>query len=58
MNFAVQFWQENQKEIPTYGLPDIHGGLLKKESQDLLRDYLKVVPHGPLVEFSKTLIEL
>ena len=58
VNFAAQFWQENQKEIPTYGLPVIHGGLLKKESQDLLRDYIQVVPYGPLVEFSRTLIEL
>jgi tRNA(Arg) A34 adenosine deaminase TadA len=58
VNFAVQFWHENRKEIPSYGLPVIHGGLLKSESQDLLRDYINLVQDGPLVEFSRTLLTL
>ena len=58
VDFAVQFWRENREEIPGYGLPVIHGGLLKSESQDLLREYIDVVPDGPLVAFSRTLIAL
>jgi len=57
-DFAQKFWQENRKEIPAYSLPVIHGGLLKSESQDILREYIDLVPDGQLVEYSKTLIEL
>ena len=56
--FAVQFLKEERKEIPSYRLPVIHAGLLKAEGQYLLRDYIKLVPGGPLVEYSKTLISL
>ncbi|OGN87030.1 MAG: hypothetical protein A2158_06090 [Chloroflexi bacterium RBG_13_46_14] len=58
VDFAVRFWRENQREIPSYSLPAIHDGLLKSESQDLLREYINIVPDGPLVEFSRTLIAL
>src|SRR4030042_3700948 len=58
VDFSVRFLQENQREIPSYSLPAIHDGLLKSESQDLLREYISLVPDGPLVEFSKTLIAL
>ena len=57
-DFAVRFWRENHKEIPGYSLPAIHSGLLKSESQDLLREYINLVPNGRLVEFSRTLINL
>jgi tRNA(adenine34) deaminase len=39
-NFATQFWRNNQKEIPAYGLPGIHGGLLRIQGKDLLREYV------------------
>lgn len=58
VDFATRFWQENRKEMPSYSLPDIFGGLLKSESQDVLREYIDLVPNGPVVEFSKTLISL
>ncbi|UCC16422.1 MAG: nucleoside deaminase [Dehalococcoidales bacterium] len=58
VDFAVRFWRENRKEIPSYTLPAIHSGLMRSESQDLLREYINVVPNGPLVEFCKTLIAL
>jgi tRNA(adenine34) deaminase len=58
VDFALQFWRENREEIPGYGLPVIHGGLLRSESQDLLREYIRLVPDGPLAEFSRTLIAL
>jgi len=57
-DFATQFWRENRKEMPGYTLPAIYGGLLKSESQDVLREYIDLVPDGPAVEFSKTLITL
>jgi tRNA(adenine34) deaminase len=56
VEFALQFFRETHKEIPGYNLPVIHTGLLKTESQDLLRDYIRLVPNGPLVEYSKSLI--
>lgn len=56
--FAAQFWRENRKEMPSYSLPAIYGGLLKSESQDVLREYINVVPNGPVVEFCRTLITL
>jgi len=55
-DFAKQFFQETRKEIPNNTLPTIHAGLLKSESQDLLRDYIELVPDGPLVKFSEALI--
>ena len=57
-DFAIQFWRESRKEMPSYGLPAIYGGLLKSESQDILREYINVVPNGLGVEFCKTLITL
>jgi tRNA(adenine34) deaminase len=57
-DFAGQFWRDNRKEIPNYYLPGIHGGLLRTQGKDILREYLDLVPSGPLAEFSKTLIEL
>jgi tRNA(adenine34) deaminase len=58
VDFATHFWQKDRKEIPGYTLPVIHSGILKSESQDLLREYIELVPTGSLVEFSKTLIAL
>ena len=57
-NFIRQFWQNNQKEIPQYRLPKINGGLLRIQAKDILREYINLVPDGPLVAFSKTLINL
>ena len=57
-SFAVQFWQNNQKEIPGYRLPRIDGGLLRSQGKDILHEYLELVPSGPLAEFSRALIKL
>jgi tRNA(adenine34) deaminase len=56
--FATQFWKNKQTEIPQYDLPEISGGLLREQGKDILREYLVLVPDGPLVEFSKILIRL
>ncbi len=56
--FATRFWRETPREIPGYSLPAIHGGVLKSQGQDLLREYIRLVPGGPLVEFSRILIAL
>lgn len=58
VGFAIQYFRETRKEIPGYSLPVIHAGLLKTESQDLLRDYIRLVPNGPLIEYSGKLISL
>jgi tRNA(adenine34) deaminase len=58
VNFASQFWRNNRREIPEYDLPGISGGLLRERGKDILREYLALVPDGPLVEFSKILIRL
>lgn len=54
-NFATQFWKNKRTEIPQYELPKISGGLLREQCKDILHEYLKIVPDGPLAEFSKTL---
>jgi len=58
VGFAAQFLRETKKEIPAYTLPAVHGGLLKAQSQQVLKDYIDLVKTGPLVEFSKTLVKL
>ena len=57
-SLAAKFWKISQKEIPGYSLPRIDGGLLRMQGKDVLREYLDLVPNGPLAEFSKTLIRL
>ena len=56
--FATRFWRDASREIPGYGVPAIHGGVLRSQGQDLLREYIRLVPEGPLVEFSRTLVAL
>jgi tRNA(adenine34) deaminase len=57
-DFAVHFWQTNRKEILEYSLPKISGGVLRAKGKDIIREYLTIVPNGPLAEFSKTIITL
>lgn len=57
-DFATQVWRENRKEMPIYSLPAIYGGLLKSESQRLLREYIELGSNRSLVELSKTLVTL
>ncbi len=56
--FATQFWKFKRTEIPQYDLPKISGGLLREQGKDILREYLNLVPDGPLAGFSKTLTGL
>lgn len=58
VSYAQQFWNRENKEIPSYKLPKIYGGILKSQSQDLLREYIKINSSGQLVEFSKSLLLL
>ncbi len=58
VSFATRFWENKRTEIPEYVLPKISGGLLRNEGKVILREYMNLVPNGPLVEFSKTLIRL
>ncbi len=57
-SLATRYWQNNRKEIPGYSLPKINGGLLREQGKNLLREYLDLVPNGPLAEFSRSLIGL
>jgi tRNA(Arg) A34 adenosine deaminase TadA len=58
VDYAAHFWQTNRKEIPEYSLPKISGGVLRVKGKDILREYLKIVPRGPLADFSRTLITI
>lgn len=58
VSHAIEFLKKERNELPSYKLPKIYSGILKSQSQDLLREYIKINNEGPLVEFSKTLIML
>lgn len=53
---AKLLWDKENDEIPAYKLPKFYSGVLREQSQDLLREYIHIKKSGPLVEFSKTLL--
>jgi tRNA(adenine34) deaminase len=44
------------KEIPSYGLPVITGGILRDKSIELLSDFVRLYPDSPSAEFCRSLI--
>jgi tRNA(adenine34) deaminase len=54
----VQKWQRDERQAPFYGLPKIHGGILRQESVTLFREYSERHPAGPKAEWARTLAEL
>ena len=55
VEYAKDFWGKQCVEIPSYGLPTIHSGILRAESQDLYREYLQIHKPGPMYDFAKAL---
>ena len=58
VKFAEEFWFPDNKEIPQYKLPKCHGGLLREESKELLRQYVSIKKKGSLVDFCNTLLSI
>ena len=58
VKFAEEYWRPDNKEIPRYKLPKCHGGLLREESRELLRQYVAIKKKGSLVDFCNTLLSL
>ncbi|MBD3192680.1 MAG: nucleoside deaminase [Candidatus Heimdallarchaeota archaeon] len=55
VEFAKQLWKKECKEIPSYQLPKITSGILRVESQELFKEYIRVNKPGPLYDFAKSL---
>ena len=58
VKFAQEYWRPDNKDIPQYKLPQCHGGLLREESRELLRQYVAMKKDGSLVDFCNTLLSL
>ena len=56
VSFALKNWAPDNKELPSYQLPKLYGGILKMESMDLLKQYIDMKKSGSLVDFSKALL--
>lgn len=54
----VQSWTPKQYTIPSYKVPNIHGGLLREESKELFQRYAERYSSGPMWEWAKSLAEL
>ena len=51
-------WQRKEEDFPAYRVPYVEGGLLRQESLDLFKAYVKRYPSAPrpLWEWAKTLV--
>ena len=58
VDLVQNYWNKECKEIPSYKVPVISGGLLRTESQQLYRDYIAMHDPGPMYDFAKTLADL
>jgi tRNA(adenine34) deaminase len=54
----VSNWERPQDDFPTYHLPEIQGGLLRLESQQLFQHYVEISPPGPMRDWASSLAEL
>ena len=57
-NYAKQFHNIESEELPSYRLPKMYSGVLRKQSLDLLREFIEVKNSGPMYEFCKSLLSL
>lgn len=55
VRFAHHFWEKECKEIPSYQLPKIQGGILREEVKVLFKEYIKRNPPGAFYDFAETL---
>jgi tRNA(adenine34) deaminase len=54
----VRNWTRAEKDYPGYQIPKITGGLLRQESIDLFRAYVRLTPPGPRRNWAATLASL
>ena len=58
VRFADQFWDKECKEMPSYRLPKIHGGILREEVKDLFKDFLQRNKPGAFFDFAESLASI
>jgi tRNA(adenine34) deaminase len=59
VKFAQNLLQEECKEIPSYKLPKIEGGILREEAKELFKKYIRENKEGTFMfSFAKSLAEL
>jgi tRNA(adenine34) deaminase len=51
----VQAWEREEEDMPEYQIPDVTGGLLRKESIRLFEQYVAERPPGPMRDWAQTL---
>lgn len=49
-------WQRDKEAMPSYRLPEIHGGLLRNESIALFARYVALHDGGPVWDWARTLV--
>ena len=54
----VRAWVRKEDDMPGYRLPRITGGLLRKESLELFKEYVSLQPPGPMRDWAETLTQL
>jgi tRNA(adenine34) deaminase len=54
----VRNWNRAEDDFPSYQIPKITSGLLRQESIDLLKAYVRLTPPGPRRDWAATLASL
>lgn len=58
VRYANEYWNKECREIPSYSLPTIQGGVLREEVKNLFGEYTKRNSPGAFYEFAMTLSSL
>jgi hypothetical protein len=54
----VEGWVRREQDMPGYQPPKVTGGLLRKDSARLFREYVSLRPPGPMRDWAETLARL
>jgi tRNA(adenine34) deaminase len=52
----IEGWCRDEAAMPSYRLPQVHGGILRAEVLALFREYIASNPPGPLRDWAATLV--
>ncbi|MNN95044.1 hypothetical protein D3C81_2137880 [compost metagenome] len=58
VKFANHFWENECKEIPSYQLPRIQGGILREEVKNLFEEYVERNQPGVFYDFAASLARM
>jgi tRNA(adenine34) deaminase len=53
----VRSWKRAEEDMPAYWVPEIRGGLLRRESMGLFEQYVRREPPGPMRDWAATLVK-